>query len=178
MDIQEMWEKALRHTEIIRPRVQPLLTFDTTLLPYTLLSNSSGSLGSTWVRKGKVLVESPALWLPPNVPSFEGFEFEKQPEFNKELMMNFLLIRGVKFPSLKYNNMTESLSVYDGTLEKAARYYLDQFQREENVTAGLVSGPEDCWQLSVMILIGTQVIRSADSDIRRLLDRYHKGEDA
>ena len=66
MDIERIWEKALKRTEIIRSRIQPLDTFEATLIPYIFLSESPAGTSGTFVRKGQVLVEKPALVLPPN----------------------------------------------------------------------------------------------------------------
>ena len=75
MKAYENWEKALKKTEIIRPRIQSMMTFSETSMPYILLSESSINMGDTVVRKGEVVVERPTLILPPNIPQFEGFEF-------------------------------------------------------------------------------------------------------
>ena len=174
MDIQEKWEKALENTEIIRPRIQELLTFSHTDLPYIFLSESSINIGNAVVRKGSVLVEKPSLILPLGLPQFEGFDFENESDINEDMVANFLIVRGIRFPSLKYNNKTYFLDIFEGRLKKAIENYRDKLQREENVTTGLIVGPEDCWQFSVLIFVCTQVIRSADSDIRKLLDEFKK----
>ena len=153
MDIQDIWEKALKNTEIIRPRVQALLTFATTNLLYIFLAESSLNLGDKVVRKGEVLLEKPTLILPSNLPQFEGFDFEKEPHFNQDTLTNFLLVRGVTFPSLKYNNKTYTLDIFEGQLKKAIEYYNNKLRRQEDVHTGLVVGPEDCWQFSVLIFI-------------------------
>jgi len=174
MDIQETWERALKNTEIIRSRVKALLTFAVTDLPYILLSKSAVNLGDTVVRKGKVFVEKPSLIVPSNLPQFEGFDFEKELHFNENTMMNFFLVRGVKFPSLKYNNQTYSLDIYEGRLDKAMKHFSDQLQREEDVHSGLIVGPEDCWQFSLLIFICSMVIKSADGDIKNILEDLRK----
>ncbi len=174
MDLQDMWEEALKNTEIIRPRVQDLQTFDTTHLPYIALSKSSINAGNTVVRKGEVLVEKPSLLLPPQSPQFEGFDFEKELHFNQGILTNFLLIRGVRFPSLKYNNKTYSLDIYEGELKKAVSFYHDKLQREEDVHTGLFTAPEDYWQFSMLVFVFTSVVKSADSDMQKLLDDYKK----
>lgn len=174
MDLQDVWERALKDTQILRPRVHDLDTFSTTQLPYVLLSRSSVNVGDTAVRKGEVIVEKPALILPSQSPQFQGFNFEEELQLNQGLLTNFLIIRGVKFPSLKYNNNTYSVDVYEGELEKATSYYLDRLERQEDVHTGLISGPEDCWQFSLLIFICSQVLRSADSDMQRLLDDFKK----
>lgn len=174
MDIQERWEKALEKTEIIRPRVQELLTFSHTDLPYIFLSESSINVGDSVVRKGSVLVEKPSLILPLGLPHFEGFDFEKEPEIGEDMVTNFLLVRGVKFPSLNYNNRTYSLDIFEDRLSKAIEQYRDRLQREEDVLTGLIIGPEDCWQFSLLIFVCSQVIKSADGDIKRLLEQFKK----
>ncbi len=174
MNVQESWEKALRYTEIVRPRIQPLLTFEATHLPYVFLAESLVNQGDTVVRKGEVLVEQPSLVLPYNLPIFEGFDFEKRSSLEQDMLSAFLLVRGVRFPSLKYQNKTESLDIHQGRLKNAVDQYSLQLQKEENVSTGLLMGPEDCWQFSVLIFICSQVLRSADGDMRKLLEDFRK----
>jgi len=174
MDIQELWEKALKETEIIRPRIKDLQTFSNTQLPYVLLSASSINAGDTVVRKGEVEVEKPSLILPTHSPQFEGFDFEKELKINQDFLSSFLIIRGARFPSLIYSNKTDSLTVFDGELDKAIGFYREQLQRREDVHSGLVVAPEDCWQFSLLIFIAQVVARSAGSDIERLLEDYRK----
>lgn len=172
MNIQEGWEKALKHTKIIRPRAQELLTFSATKVPYTFLSESTLNLGDTVVRNGEVLVEKPSIILPSNLPQFEGFDFEENLHFNQDTILNFLLVRGVSFPSFKYNNKTQSIDIYENHIEKAIEFYSNKLQHEEDVHRGLVVGNDDCWQFSIFIFIATQILKSADTDIKRLLDRF------
>ena len=77
MDFEKMWTKALKHTEIIRARVQSLSMIGDTHVPYFMLSESSINMGDTIVRKGEVLVQRPSLFIPPNNPQFKGFEFDQ-----------------------------------------------------------------------------------------------------
>lgn len=174
MDIQDIWEKALSNTRIIRPRVQELLTFATTKLPYMFLAESSVNLGDTVVRRGEILVEKPSLIVPSDMPQFEGFGFEEEFHLNEDTLTNFLLVRGVNFQSLKYNNKTNSVNIYEGGLDAAIEFYLKRMQKEENVHTGLLSGPEDCWQFSILIFICTQITRSAEGDIRKILDKFRR----
>ncbi len=181
MDLQSAWSKALSNTEIIRSRVQGLLTFKDTMVPYMLLSESTVNKGDTVVRKGEILVEKPSLILPPNIPQFEGFEFEEDSDHHKELdnpgnsaIVNFFLVRGVTLPSLKYNNKTLSLDIYEGKLKDAVLHYLDQLEKEENIQTGLLIGPEEYWQFSLLIFISGQIVKNADSDVKRLLEEYKK----
>lgn len=174
MDPQYLWSKALKETEIIRPRVHALHTFADTPLPYILLSESSVNVGDTVVRKGEVVVERPALILPPHIPQFSGFDLEQLGENSENSFLNFLLIRGIQMPSLKYNNRTNSLDIHEGGLSDAIQQYREQLQRTENVHAGLVAAPEECWQFSLLIYVCSQIVRNAETDLRRLFEEYRK----
>ena len=174
MDIEEKWQKALSKTEIIRSRVQELLTFSSTALPYVFLAESSINTGDSVVRKGEVSADRPSLILPFGMPHFEGFKLREELHIDENMLVNFLVVRGIKFPSLNFNNRTYSLDIFEGYLKKAIEYQSDKMQREEDITTGLIVGPEDCWQLSVLLYVCTQVIKSADGDIKRLLDELKK----
>jgi hypothetical protein len=174
MDLHEAWSKALKETEIVRARVSALQTFQVTDVPYILLCESTVNQGDTVVRRGEVLVDKPSLILPPNLPQLEGFGFKNDQPFDEQAMINFLLIRGISLPSLKYNNKTVRLDVFEGGLDKAVKHYLAELQRQENVSTGLFIGPEDVWQFSLLIFICAQIARNTDIDIRKLIEEYRK----
>ena len=176
MNLQDLWDKAVRKTEIVRPRVLPLETRNVTHLPYVFLSESSVNAGDTAVRRGEVLVERPAIVLPYNLPQFEGFDFEKEMRVNEDFFKSFLLVRGVQFPGMKYNNKSYSLDVHEGSLSHAIEHFKKELETGENVHTGLVAGPEDCWQFSVLLFVCSQVARSADGDLRRLMDDMRRFE--
>lgn len=170
MDIQERWEKALKFTEVIRSRVLPLLTFQATDLPYIALSESQVNIGDTVMRKGKVMVEKPTIILPGNLPQFEGFEFEGGGHADGEVLTNLLLVRGIRLPSLKYSNEPYTVDVFEGNLKKAIEHFRDGLQRAEDVHTGLIAGPEDCWQFSLLIFTCGMVLKSAEGDIKNILE--------
>lgn len=172
MALQDYWDKALKKTEIVRSRVSPLLTHDATRLPYIFLAESAVNQGDTVSRKGEVVVEKPSIILPEHLPQFQGFEFEKDFAGSENFLNTFFLIRGVRFPSFRYNNKTDHLDVFEGKLSKAISHYAEELQRKEDVHTGLIVGDEDCWQFSVIIFICHQVMRQVDGDIKRLLDDY------
>ena len=170
MNMQEFWDKAVKKTESIRPRVTPLSTYDVTHLPYVCLSESAINSGDTVVRRGEVMVQKPAIVMPHNLPQFEGFDLENEMKINEDLFKSFLLVRGVQFPAMKYNNKSYSVDVREGSLSSAIEHHKTLLQQLENVHTGLIAGPEDCWQFSVILFVCSQVARSADGDIRRLMD--------
>jgi len=174
MDEHSAWEKALRETNIVRSRVTGLQTFSETQVPYILLSPSMINDGDTVVRTGEVLVHRPSLILPPNIPQLEGFNFEEEDSFKEDSMINFLMVRGISLPSMKYDNKIFSLNVFEGKMDDAIGVYGNRLQREENTSAGLICGPDDVWQLSLLIFVCSQIAKNSSMDIRRLLDEYHQ----
>lgn len=174
MNIQDSFEKALKETEIIRSRVLSLQTFADTHVPYILLSASSINTGDTVVRRGEVLVQKPSLILPPNIPQFEGFSEEDRDALDSDAMINFLLVRGVSLPSMKYNNKTSSLDIFEGHLDEAIKHYNNHLQSQENTCTGLLIGPQDVWPFSLLIFICGQIARNSSTDIRKLMDQWHQ----
>lgn len=179
MDIEKYWEKALKETEIIRSRVKSLQSDHATRVPYILLSESTINIGDTVVRTGEVLIDKPALIVPPNNPMFSGFDFDAQEDsFSENSLVNFLIVRGVSLPSLRYDNRTSSLDIFEGGLADAIKNYQKNLEMKENTSTGLLKSSEECWPLSLLIFICVQVARNANQDIRRLMDEYHRRKDS
>ena len=174
MDIQALWEKALKGTEIHRMRLPDLATFEATVVPYIFLAESALNQGDTVVRRGQVLIEKPSIVLPGFSPQFEGFEFDKDLHVTEETVNTFLLVRGIQFPSLKYRHQISSLELLEQSLQQAINRYTDSLQRAEDIKTGLVIGPEEGWQFSLLLLVGALIIRSAQGDLRRILEDWHK----
>jgi hypothetical protein len=173
MDIQQNWEKALRYTEIVRPRIEGLATFSATSLPYILLSESEVNVGDTVVRKGMVMVEKPSLILPANLPQVKGFDINRE---TLSYLTNFFLVRGVALPSLKYDNRIYSVDVYEDKLKNSIEHFADKLKMTEDVLTGLVVGPTDSWQFSLLIFAASQVERSAENDIKKIMEEWKKKE--
>ncbi|MBU0468937.1 MAG: hypothetical protein KKD07_05315 [Candidatus Omnitrophica bacterium] len=175
MDIEKAWNRALKNTEIIRARIKSLSVHGDTHVPYVLLSESTINMGDTVVRTGEVVVAKPSLIVPPLNPQFKGFDFEEGQHIGEDSLINFLIVRGISLPSMKYDNKTSSLDIFEGRLSEAIKYYEKNLQRKENIKTGLIAGPEDCWQISLLIFICSQILKDVNSDIRKLLDDYRKG---
>lgn len=174
MDIQEYWDKARKGTEIIRMRMQDLATFDATVMPYVFLAESAVNQGDTVIRKGEVVIQKPAIVLPHFSPQFEGFDFDEPLHLNNDAVATFLLMRGIHFPSLKYRHQFSSLDVIEQSLQKSIEQFQQRLTMAEDVATGLVVGPEDSWQFSLLLLVGALVIRSAHGDVKRLLEDWHR----
>lgn len=169
MNIQEAWSKALKETDIIRARILSLQTFGPTQVPYILLSPSDVNAGDTVVRSGEIMIDRPSLILPPHLPQLEGFEFDHI-HANEDSLMNFLLVRGVTLPSLKYNNITNQMDIFEGKVPDAIRHFGNKLEREENTSAGLLVGPGDVWQFSLLIFTCSLIARNSTADVNRILE--------
>ena len=174
MDIQALWDNARSRTEILRLRLQDLATFEATVVPYIFLAESSLNQGDTVIRKGQVVIERPSIVLPNFSPQFEGFEFDKTVQLNNDAVATFLLVRGIQFPSLKYRHQVSSLDVLEQPLQQAINRMTEQLTMAEDITTGLLIGPEEAWQFSLLLLVGALVVRSAEGDLRRILDEWRK----
>lgn len=173
MDIRNLWDKALAKTEILRARIKPLSSIHVTKVPYIFLAESSINVGDVIVRKGQIEIEKPALFLPDSLPQFEGFEFAETAIDPKHLEA-FFMVRGLRFPSLRYHHDVESLDLFEGSLREASKYYLGQLQRTEDIETGLVLGPDDSWQFSLILLICSQIESSAEADFRAILEEWRR----
>ena len=172
MDIEQLWEKAQEKTEIVRGRVKGLPTFRAVKVPYVFLGESVVNEGHTVVRKGKILIEKPMILLPEDLPQFEGFEFEEQLDIEHGSMQMFFLMRGIRFPSLKYNNTIVSLELEETSLAKTANKYKKRLEKRENVKTALILGPEDCWQFSILLYMSQLVGRCVRTDIINIMERF------
>ena len=176
MDIEQLWEKAEKKTEVVRGRVKALATFSHTVVPYTFLAESAVNEGNTVIREGKVIVEKPMIILPEDMPQFQGFDFEEDMDLGQEVVQMFFLMRGIRFPSLKYNNTVDKLELDERSLAKCAAHYKKQFEQKENVNTTLILGPEDCWQFSILLYMASLVGRSVRTDVRNIMDRWEREE--
>lgn len=175
MDIEEKWERAIRETNIVRYRLRSLLAFDATELSYVTLAPSAVNVGDTVVRKGKVVVHRPLIILPHGPHAqFEGFEFWEDFEVSGNDMRRFFLMRGISFPALKYKNELYKLDIFEGNLEKAIGYFTDQLERKEDIQSGLISGPEDVWQFSVLMYVATMAARSVSDNIEQIIEELRR----
>ncbi len=171
MDIEQMWEKAQAKTEIIRGRIRALPSFVTTRVQYIFLAESAVNIGSTVVRNGKVIIEKPLILLPEDLPQFEGFDFEEDLDIEQASMQMFFLMRGIRFPSLKYNNRVETLDLEDASLSKTIKKYKRELEQKENVNTALIIGPEDCWQLSIILYMASLISRCIKGDIMNIIGK-------
>lgn len=172
MDIEQLWEKAQKNTEIVRGRVKGLPTFSSARVPYIFLAESVVNEGHTVARKGRIIIEKPMIFLPEDLPQFEGFDIEEDFDIEQGAMQMFFMMRGIRFPSLKYNNAVETLDLEELSLAKSVEKHKRELEREENVNTALILGPDDCWQFSILLYMAGLVGRCARNDIANLMEKF------
>jgi hypothetical protein len=169
MDFEQKWQKAVKNTEIERSYLGHLNSSSTTTLSYIMLSESTLDSSDTVIRKGKVDITRPIIYLPDNNPMFEGFELSSR-DISDSSILNFLLLRGINFPSLKYQNSVYSLDIDSSSLSDVVKKSKRELQMSEDVKAGLIVGPDDCWQYSLIVYVAALASKSASNDIKKYLD--------
>ncbi len=174
MDIEQLWQKALKETQIHHHRLSSLSTFSNTEVDYLVLSASHFNDKDTVVRSGRINIMHPVLILPPDYPQLEGFALEELVDLNADSLRSFLYMRGVRLPSLKYYNKTYTMEVLEEPLSDTLSKYKNELERKEDVHTGLIVGPNDAWQFSLLLYVATLIDKSIDKDIKNILDRYKK----
>ena len=169
MDFEEKYQKVIEETTICKCYRLKLSTRTSTTLPYIFLGASQINRGDTVVRKGKVAVESPLLIIPKNIPQFFGFDFEENLDIDDNNLISFFMLRGISFPSLKYTNEISTIEVEDKNPQEAISFYKDEIERKEDLQTGLIFGPVEYWQLSIIFYVNFLINRSARNDIDQYL---------
>ncbi len=171
MDIESLWKKAVKETEIHRQRLQYLATFQPTRISYILLSKSDISPEDTVVRRGTIDVMQPVIIVPPDYPIFEGFNFKEDIGLESDSVRAFLYMRGIRLPSLKYYNKMFTLDVWEMPLVDALAKIKNDLCRREDTQTGLIVGPNDVWQFSLLIYVASLIDKSFEHDIKQIWER-------
>lgn len=171
MDIESLWNKAIKETEIHWQRLQYLATFQPTRISYILLSKSDISPEDTVVRRGSIEVLQPIIIVPPDYPIFEGFNFKEDIGLESDSVRAFLYMRGIRLPSLKYYNKTFTLDVWEMPITDALAKIKNDLYRREDTKTGLIVGPNDVWQFSLLIYVASLIDRSFEHDLKRIWEK-------
>ena len=174
MDFEEKWQEAIAHTQIYSSYKHRLSRYEATTLPYTFLGASLINHGDTVVRKGLVVVDKPLIFLPRNIPRFTGFELEEELGVDEDKLRFFFMIRGINFPSLKYKHEISTIDVVEKDPEEAISFYRNEIERKEDLETGLIFGPIETWQLSVLFYVSVLINRSTSKDLEHYLEEIKK----
>ncbi len=166
MDFNEAIELARRDTSIIKARKNLLFTFGPTKLPYVCLSDSRD--GCIYIHDGEVTTDKPHIAIPGEELGFEGFEMDGM---GKDGMLPVLIARGVRMPPAKYINKNEEKRIFRGELQEAIDIELERLATKDDIRTGVIAAPESVWKLSVLLYVGLQVARSAESNVNEHIER-------
>jgi len=170
IDLEKKWNEAIKKTKIIRTRYAKLNTFNKTILPYVLINRSTINKGMTVIREGKVEVLPAMIHLPDGSPIFDGFNFFDTTEYSDETIKTFLLVRGIKLPSLKYSNDETKLDLSEKTVDEVVKDYQELLARKEDLDTGIILGIPEVWQFSLLIYILSNITKSLNNDIKNIFD--------
>jgi hypothetical protein len=172
INLEKKWAEAIKKTKIVRTRYAKLNTFHKTVLPYVLINESCVNKSTTVIREGKVEVSPLMIHLPDGSPIFDGFNFFDTTEYQTETIKTFLLVRGIKLPSLKYSNDEIKLDLSEKTVEEVVKEYQIKLARKEDLDTGIIVGIPDVWQFSLLIYIISNITKSIKNDIKNIFDSF------
>lgn len=166
MDIQEAMDLARSETEILRARKNILFTFGPTKLPYICLSDNGD--GGVNVRHGEVTADKPAIAVPGREFGFEGFEIEGMAD---DAAVPVLIARGIHMPPLKYVNNSGKSRIVRGELRSVVDAELEALEDADDTKTGVIIAPDQVWKISILLYVGSQVARSAESNVHEHMER-------
>ncbi len=174
MEMEEAFRLAQEDTRFIKVRKNLLYTFGSTRLPYICISQAQDSAEFVMVRSGEIMADKPQIALPGEMFSFEGFE-DLLAEFSRDDPV-VALARRISMPPSKYVNKPESQVREAGTVPDAIQRVMNRLENDNDVRTGVIEAPDRVWGLSVLLYVGSQVARSAQSNVQEHLEhmRYRK----
>ena len=166
MEMEEAFKLAQEDTRFIKERKNLLYTFGATRLPYICLSVAMGDSEQVVIRTGEVLADKPQIALPTETFSFEGFDPEKGKDDDEEKELAVILARRISMPPSKYVNKAEAVTREKGPLSESIQRVMNRLENDNDVRTGVIAAPEPVWGLSVLLYVGSQVARSASSNVQ------------
>jgi len=172
--LEELWNEALKKTEIVLLPIKRLITFGNTQLDYIFLAPSLVNEGDTVVRTGKLDIGRPAIIVPKDAPTFTGFSSEEGSTISDQALQSFFLVRGMSFPSLQYTNEICAVDICEGSVSRASKLYYDRVRRNELISTGIVIGADSSWQFSVLLMGCSLIDTHVENDFKTILERIRK----
>ena len=163
MEMEEAFKLAQEDTCFVKVRKNLLYTFGATRLPYICISRDIENAEQVMVRTGEVLADKPQIALPGEMFSFEGFE-KLMEMFQDEPMV--ALARRVSMPPSKYVNKADAPDKRTGTVADVVQRVMNELENDNDVRTGVITAPEQVWPISVLLYVGSQVARSAQSNVQ------------
>ncbi len=161
MDFNEALQYASQATSIARARKNLLYTFGSTRLPYICLSAAEDEEDQVQIRRGEVTAEPPKIALPGENFSLEGFEADPE----NDALPYLLIARRINMPPAKYVHRADSTQKRHGSLPELVEKFVQDLERDNDIRTAVISGPDRFWTLSVLLYVGSQVMRSTPANL-------------
>lgn len=162
-------EYAVNHTQLIRPPQQRLNTFGVTNVHYYLLTEPMESVNETRIREGRVIAERPKIVTPDYfINTFEGFgeDARKQAE---ELISRYGFDPDIL--EYKYKNEMGDSWILSEDIRQVILKINAKVDDEKDSMAAILRGPDDVWQISLMMFITDMTRSSLPKNIAELNSR-------
>lgn len=166
MEIAEAMQYAGRETQIIRARKNLLYTFGATRLPYICLSEKKDQANTILLRKGQITADRPTIAFPGYDFTIEGFDLK--PEEMETVKV--ILSRRVEIQPTTLTHNPESPQILAGPIESAIERIVQALDEANDIRTAVIRAPDEVWNLSLLLYAGTQILRSAPSNISEHLD--------
>lgn len=164
MELDDAFKKAEKDTTFVKERKNLLYTFGSTRLPYICISQLTGEGDYVMIRSGEILADKPHIAVPGEIFAFEGFEDFWEEFADGEPVV--ALARRISMPPSKYINKTEGVPKREsGPMARVVDDVMNRLDSDNDVRTGVITAPEEVWGLSVLLYVGSQVARSAQSNV-------------
>ncbi|MFA4835658.1 MAG: hypothetical protein WC749_06285 [Dehalococcoidia bacterium] len=162
-------EYAVNHTQLVRPPEQRLNTFGVTNIHYYLLTEPMDSVNETRIREGRVVAEKPKIVTPDYLlNTFEGFgeHARKQAE---ELITRYGFDPDIM--EYRYKNNIGNSWILSENIGQVILKMNAKVDDEKDSMAAILRGPDDIWQVSLMMFITDMTRSSLTKNITELNSR-------
>jgi hypothetical protein len=147
-------ERAVWHTEVIRPPRQKLATFGTTNIHYYLLTEPAYAemtrADETVVREGRVIAEKPKIVTPYYLSHLEGFSQDAR-RYLDALIKTY----GHDAPGLfyTYRNESRELNIVSGHWRAVVDRLNAEIDKRGDPLAAIIKGEDELWDVSLLKFI-------------------------
>ena len=172
-------EYVMRNTRVVRPPLQTLATFGSTVIKYHMVSvpvyadlPQAGSAEESVIRNGTVRAERPQVVTPYYLSRTDGFGDNAE-----EFLERITEMYGNDAPGLLYTYKNEfgSTEIVSGNADEVSGRIHERLDKEDKRLEAVIRGVDDHWDLSLLKFIFDLTSRSVqgnfgDLNSRGLLD--------
>jgi hypothetical protein len=156
---------AMEHTELVRVPQQELATFGSSIVDYWVVTELARNV--TVVRDGKVLAEKPKIITPAYLINVEGFS---------EQARRYIAIMAREHPDesgvfYRYKNEPKEMNVVSEPIRGVIDKLVARVEEAHNPLSTIIRGPEELWDLSLLMFVYELTKRSIHSNISEFYRR-------